>query len=60
MSTLAIEWGKGINILLFDKADLEAILYEDVTFTKLLLMKYQLAGKKGISYCSWSEFRENQ
>ncbi len=56
----AIEKGKDINILLFDGDDLEAILNEEVTFSKLLLMKYQLAGKKGISYCSWSEFRKNQ
>ncbi len=46
--------GKTLNVLLFDRTDLEAIIEGEISFKKLLEKKTIAAGTKGDIYLPWS------
>lgn len=51
--------GKTLNVILFDRSDLEAILENQVTFRDLLAEKIMVAGRYGLIFVPWSDIQKS-
>jgi hypothetical protein len=53
----AVERGKELNVILFDEADIDAIVNDHISFVQLLEDKLFIAGKLGKIFCNYIELK---
>jgi hypothetical protein len=52
--------GKTLNVILFDRSDLEAILDDEISFGDLLTEKVLSAGRYGLIFVPWHSIKESE